>query len=187
MSRMGEKPIELPDKVKANTEDRLVKVVGPKGSLQHDIPVGIEVDIKDNTLLVARKNDSRQYKSLHGLTRSLIANMVIGVTEGFEKRLRIVGPGYRASVDRENLVLELGYSHTVHFPIPEEISIDIEKTVSVDNTPHIPLTVRGIDKQFVGEIAAEIRNLKKPEIYKPSKGIRYEGEWVRNKEGKTTV
>ena len=188
MSRVGQQPIEILDKVKVNIKGNIIKVDGPKGNLEQKIPTGINVIIEDNTILVNRRNNSRKYKSLHGLTRSLIANMVTGVTERFEKRLRIVGPGYRARVERQkDLVLELGYSHPVHFPLPEGISVDTEDTVSVDNIPHIPLTVKGIDKQLVGEVAAQIRCLKKPEIYKPSKGIRYEGERVRNKEGKTTV
>lgn len=188
MSRMGQKPIEMPDRVKAKVENNIIKVDGPKGGLAQEIPTGIEVQIEDSKILVARKNNSREYKSLHGLTRSLIANMVTGVTEGFEKRLRIVGSGYRANVERQKeLVLELGYSHTVHFPLPEGISVDIADREDVDGVPHIPLTVKGIDKQLVGETAAEIRDLKKPEVYKPSKGIRYEDERVRNKEGKTVV
>jgi len=188
MSRVGQKPIEIPDKVKVNIEGNIIKVDGPKGSLEQEIPTGISLNIEDNTIFVTRRNDSRQYKSLHGLTRSLIANMIAGVTEGFVKRLRVVGSGYRARIEKQKeLVLELGYSHPVHFLLPEGISVDIEDTVTIDNIPHIPLVVKGIDKQLVGEIAAQIRRLKKPEVYKPSKGIRYEGERVRNKEGKTTV
>lgn len=188
MSRMGQKPIEIPDKVKVNIDDNIIKVEGPKGNLEQEIPDGIEVNIEDSTINVTRINNSRQYKSLHGLTRGLIANMVTGVTEGFEKKLRVVGSGYRANVERQSdLILELGYSHAVHYPIPEEISIDIEEREDVDGIPHIPLVVKGIDKQLVGQTAAQIRALKKPEVYKPSKGIRYDGERVRNKEGKTVV
>jgi len=188
MSRVGQKPIKIPDEVKVNIEDNIIKVDGPKGSLEQEIPAGIDVKMEDSTIFVTRRNNSRQYKSLHGLTRSLIANMVTGVTEGFEKKLRIVGSGYRARNEKQkNLLLELGYSHPVHFSLPEGISVDIEDSVTIDNVPHIPLIVKGIDKQLVGETAAQIRRLKKPEVYKPSKGIRYEGERVRNKEGKTTV
>jgi len=188
MSRVGQKPIEIPDKVKVNIDGKLVKVQGPNGEIEQKIPTEIDVNIEDNTIYVKRENDSRKDKSLHGLTRSLIDNMIIGVTEGFEKKLRIVGSGYRANLEKQSdLVLELGYSHPIHFTLPEGISVEIENPINIDNIPHIPLTLKGIDKQLVGETAARIRRLKKPEVYKPSKGIRYEGERVRNKEGKTTV
>lgn len=188
MSRVGQMPIEIPGKVKVNIEGNIVKVNGPNGDIKQDIPVGINVTMEDDRIIVTRKNDSRSLKALHGLTRSLIANMVTGVIEEFEKKLRIVGSGYRARIEKQDdFVLELGYSHPIHFPLPEGISVDLESLVTIDGIPHIPFTVKGIDKQLVGEIAAQIRRLKKPEVYKPSKGIRYEGERVRNKEGKTTV
>jgi large subunit ribosomal protein L6 len=185
---MGQKPIEIPDKVKINIDGNFIRAEGPKGNLEQEIPTGIEVNVEDSNICVTRKNNSKLYKSLHGLTRSLIANMVIGVTEEFEKKLRVVGSGYRANVERQNdLVLEVGYSHAVHYTIPEGISVDVEEREDVDGVPHIPLVVRGVDKQFVGQIAAQIRDIKRPEVYKPSKGIRYDGERVRNKEGKTVV
>ncbi|MCY4403433.1 MAG: 50S ribosomal protein L6 [Candidatus Poribacteria bacterium] len=185
MSRIGQIPIPIPSSVKVDFKDSGVQIEGPKGSLDWIIPQGIDANIEDNVITVARANDTRQQKALHGLTRSLIANMVTGVSEGFEKKLRVVGTGYRAEVNRQNvLTLDVGYSHTVTFNPPEGITLTVEPQESIDGQTHIPITISGIDKQVVGQVAASIRQIKKPETYKPCKGIRYDGERVRDKEGK---
>lgn len=186
MSRIGQKPIPVPDKVQVALNERDVHVDGPKGSLNWKLPLGIQVRLEENVLTVQRTSEQKQYKALHGLARSLIANMVTGVSDGFEKKLRVVGTGYRAEVNRQNdLVLEVGYSHTVTYSPPEGITLSVESTETIDGQPHTPVLVSGIDKQLVGQVAASIRQIKKPEIYKPCKGIRYDGERVRDKEGKT--
>ena len=188
MSRIGLQPIPLPDKVQVALNNSDVQVDGPKGSLNWNLPEGINATLEKNVLTVQRTSELKQYKALHGLARSLIANMVTGVLEGFEKKLRIVGTGYRAEVNRENnLVLDVGYSHSVTYSTPEGITLSVEPTETVDGQPHTLLTVSGIDKQLVGQVAASIRQIKKPEIYKPCKGIRYDGERVRDKEGKTVA
>ncbi|MYF99071.1 50S ribosomal protein L6 [Candidatus Poribacteria bacterium] len=185
MSRIGQIPIPIPSSVKVDFKDSEVQVEGPKGSLNWIIPQGIDANIDDNAITVARANDTRKQKALHGLTRSLIANMVIGVSDGFEKKLRVVGTGYRAEVNRQNvLTLDVGYSHTVTFTPPEGITVTVEPQENIDGQTHIPITISGIDKQVVGQVAASIRQIKKPETYKPCKGIRYDGERVRDKEGK---
>ena len=185
MSRIGQIPIPIPSSVKVDLNDSKVQVEGPKGTLDWIIPQGISASIEENNITVTRSNDEKQQKALHGLTRSLIANMVTGVSEGFEKKLRVVGTGYRADVSRQNvLTLEVGYSHSVTFTPPEGITLAVEPPESIDGQAHIPIVVSGIDKQVVGQVAASIRQIKKPETYKPSKGIRYEGERVRDKEGK---
>lgn len=175
MSRIGRKPIPIPQGVQVRIERDLVEVKGPKGVLSHRIPPEIEVSVEDGEIRVRRKVENKRGKSLHGLTRSLIANMVQGVTEGFEKRLEIVGVGYRAQLEGKALRLSLGYSHPVIYSIPEGIEIQVPQPTKI--------VVRGIDKQKVGQVAAEIRALKKPDAYK-GKGIRYEGEVVRLKAGK---
>ena len=185
MSRIGLKPIPIPDKVQIALNESNVQVDGPKGSLNWELPNGIDVTLDENVLTVRRNSELKHYKALHGLARSLIANMVTGVTEGFEKRLRVVGTGYRAEVNRENnLVLEVGYSHSVTYTPPDGITLSVEASENIDGQAHTPVIVTGIDKQVVGQVAASIRQIKKPETYKPSKGIRYEGERVRDKEGK---
>jgi large subunit ribosomal protein L6 len=185
MSRIGLKPIPVPDKVQIALNKSSVQVDGPKGSLNWELPDGIDATLDENVLTVQRNSELKQYKALHGLARSLIANMVMGVSEGFEKRLRVVGTGYRAEVNRENnLVLDVGYSHSVTYTPPDGIILSVEDSESIDGQAHTPIVVTGIDKQLVGQVAASIRQIKKPETYKPSKGIRYEGERVRDKEGK---
>ena len=185
MSRIGQIPIPIPNAVKVAFNDSEVQVEGPKGSLNWVIPQGIEATIEDNNITISRANDHRKQKALHGLTRSLIANMVTGVSEGFEKKLRVVGTGYRAEVTRQNvLTVDVGYSHTVTYTPPEGITLTVEPQENIDGQTHIPIVVSGIDKQVVGQVAASIRQIKKPETYKPSKGIRYDGERVRDKEGK---
>jgi large subunit ribosomal protein L6 len=175
MSRVGKKPIEVPKNVKVTLDDSICRVEGPLGKLEYRIPKGIQVTHQDGKLLVTRESDEKRYRALHGLSRTLIANMVAGVTQGFSKGLEIEGIGYRAKVEGRVLTLNVGYSHPVNYPIPEGITIEVR-----DNTK---ILVKGADKQQVGQVAAEIRNIKKPEPYK-GKGIRYEGERIRRKVGK---
>ncbi len=176
MSRVGSEPIHIPDGVEVKTADGSVTVKGPQGELSRYIPDGISASVSDGVVTVARVNDTRQQRSLHGLTRSLINNMVLGVLEGFSKNLEIVGVGYRASASgKAGLELSLGFSHTVSFKAPDGVSFDVPTATNI--------TVRGIDKQLVGQVAANIRDLRKPEPYK-GKGIRYAGEYVIRKAGK---
>jgi large subunit ribosomal protein L6 len=177
MSRIGRLPIPVPSGVDVLVDAQLVTVKGPKGTLTHTIanPITIGRD-DDGTLRVARPNDERQSRALHGLTRSLVANMVIGVTEGYEKAMEIQGVGYRVAAKGSDLEFSLGYSHPVPVKAPAGITFVVE-------TP-TRFIVRGIDKQQVGEVAANIRKLRKPDPYK-GKGVRYAGEVVRRKVGKT--
>jgi len=178
MSRIGKVPIPIPEKVQVEVKGDVVSVKGPRGSLIHRLPPEVRVEIEDGQIWVRRGDDGRKARSLHGLNRTLIANMVHGVTEGFEKRLEIVGVGYRANLQGRMLQLSLGYSHPVLYPIPEGIEIEVEGQTKI--------IVKGIDKQRVGQVAAEIRALRKPEPYK-GKGIRYVDERVRRKAGKGKV
>jgi large subunit ribosomal protein L6 len=175
MSRIGKLPIPVPSGVDVTVDDRTVTVTGPKGTLSHRLPEGIDVAREDGVLQVQRPDDERESRSLHGLTRTLVANMVQGVTQGYEKRLEIVGVGYRVQARGNDLEFALGFSHPVLVPAPDGISFAVE-------TP-TRFAVQGIDKQKVGEVAANIRKLRKPEPYK-GKGIRYAGEQVRRKVGK---
>ncbi len=176
MSRIGKLPIAIPDGVQVSIDDRSIKVKGPKGELSHRIPTQISAVLEDGHLLVGRQSESRQSRALHGLNRSLIANMVEGVVNGFNKTLEIVGVGYRAELKGKNLTLSLGYSHPVIFQTPPDVDLEVAGGNRI--------TVRGIDKQLVGQVAAVIRSFKKPEPYK-GKGIRYDDEHVRRKAGKT--
>ena len=179
-------PVKLDPKVKITIAQQDITVEGPKGKLNWQIPAGISVNVAEGEVTVERATDQKLHRSLHGLSRSLIANMVTGVTQGFEKRLRVVGTGYRAEIDRQaRLVLNVGYSHPVTYAPPEGVSLAVGAVETVDNQPHIPITVSGIDKELVGQVAAKIREIRKPQVYEPSKGIRYEGERPRMKEGKT--
>ncbi len=188
MSRIGQMPIQTDTKVKIALGQNDITVEGPKGSLNWTIPEGIAVSLADGLITVERSTDLKSHKSLHGLTRSLIANMVAGVTDGFEKKLILVGIGYRAEIDNQKrLVLNVGYSHPVIYEPPDGITLSVEASENIGGQPHTPITVSGIDKALVGQVAASIRQIKKPEVYEPSKGIRYEGERVRMKEGKTGV
>jgi large subunit ribosomal protein L6 len=176
MSRIGKLPITVPSGVDVAIDERLVTVKGPKGTLSHTVANPITVEKSDGVLEVRRPNDERESRSLHGLTRTLINNMVVGVTEGYEKRLEIVGVGYRVlSKGPTQLEFQLGYSHSITFNAPDGI------TFTVDGPTR--LGVQGIDKQLVGETAANIRKLRKPEPYK-GKGVRYAGEHIRRKVGK---
>jgi large subunit ribosomal protein L6 len=175
MSRIGKNPIPIPSGVTVKIDGSTSVVKGPKGEHRQHVPEGLTYEEKDGQLTVSRQDDSKPVRAKHGLVRALIANQVIGVTEGFEKKLEIIGVGYRAAVKGKVLDLQLQFSHPVEFPIPADITITCP-----DNT-HI--TVAGVDKQRVGQIAAEIRAYRKPEPYK-GKGIRYEGEYVVRKAGK---
>ncbi|MFC7338526.1 50S ribosomal protein L6 [Haloferula chungangensis] len=176
MSRVGIKPIALPDKVKLSLAGRQVSVEGPKGKLAFALPNGINVTTEDNTVVVGRESELREHRALHGTVRSLVNNMIIGVSEGFTKELEIQGVGLRAAVKGKDLDLALGKSHPILHPIPAELTVSV-----ADNTK---IKVEGIDKQLVGQFAAEVRNYYKPEPYK-GKGVRYAGERVRRKEGKS--
>ena len=176
MSRIGRMPIAVPKEVKVASDPSKVDVTGPKGLLSFQLPQGISVSADGGKVLVHRANDERTSRALQGLARSLIANMVTGVTRGFEKKLEIVGVGFRADLQGEVLKLSLGYSHPVLYPLPKGIKVEIEKQTL--------LTIKGIDKQQVGIVAAQLRSIKPPEPYK-GKGIRYVGERIRKKVGKT--
>ncbi len=178
MSRIGKKPIRIPEGVKVEINKSKIKVKGPKGELERELPSVVKVIIKDGQILVQRLNEDKRSKSLHGTLRSLIFNMVKGVSEGFEKVLEIVGMGYKATLENGVLILRVGYSHVVRYACPENVGIE----VSHPNT----IRVFGYDKQKVGEVAAEIRAVKKPEPYK-GKGIRYKGEVIRRKVGKAAL
>jgi large subunit ribosomal protein L6 len=175
MSRIGKKPIEIPDGVTVSVGPDRVTVNGPKGELSQAVSPAMKIEQANGTLTVERPTNRGEHRALHGLTRSLIANMVEGVTNGFERRLEIQGVGYRARLQGKALELALGYSHPVSIPAPEGIEFEVPQPTEV--------IVRGIDKQLVGEIAARIRKQRPPEPYK-GKGIRYAGEHVRRKVGK---
>src|SRR6478735_8588455 len=175
MSRIGRKPISVPENVSIDVSPGHVSVKGPKGELAQDLSADMKVEQSDGVLTVARPTDRGEHRALHGLTRSLIANMVEGVTDGFEKRLEIQGVGYRAALKGKNLELALGYSHPVSIEAPEGIEFEVPQPTEV--------IVRGIDKQLVGQVAADIRKRRPPEPYK-GKGIRYQDEQVLRKVGK---
>ena len=175
MSRIGKKPIQIPEGVEIDVQPGAVKVKGPKGELSQDVDRDMKVAIDDGTLTVDRPTDRGQHRALHGLTRSLIANMVEGVTDGFERRLEIRGVGYRAQLKGKALEMSLGFSHPVTIQAPEGIEFEVPVPTEV--------VVRGIDKQLVGETAARIRKSRPPEPYK-GKGVRYAGEHVSRKVGK---
>lgn len=176
MSRIGKQPIPIPSGVEVQIEGSTVTVKGPKGSLTQSFNEDMTMTLEEGVLSVARPSDERAHRSLHGLTRTLLANMVAGVSEGFHKNLEIVGVGYRAELKGSDIQLALGFSHTVLVKAPEGITFEVPAPTKI--------TVRGIDKQRVGQVAAEIRSWRKPEPYK-GKGVRYEGEHVRRKLGKT--
>ena len=188
VSRIGRQPVALPTGVKVNIEQSAVegstvKVTGPNGTLTRTFHPDIDVQMADGQVVVSRPSDGRQHKALHGLTRALINNMVIGVTQGFSKVLEIMGVGYRASLRGDNLVLQLGHSHAVEIVAPPGINLSVEQRSRGDRELAGTITVWGIDKQLVGQVAAEIRAWRPPEPYK-GKGVRYRGEYVRRKAGK---
>ena len=176
MSRIGRLPIPVPSGVDVQIDGRAVTVKGPKGTLTHTVaePIAIKRD-DDGTLKVERPNDERQNRALHGLSRTLVANMVIGVTDGYTKTLEIVGTGYRVQARGSDLEFALGFSHPVVVPAPEGITFNVEAPTR--------FTVSGVDKQQVGEVSANIRKLRKPDPYK-GKGVRYQGEVIKRKAGK---
>lgn len=176
MSRIGKLPIEIPGDVKVDVAEGLVKVKGPKGELEQKVDPGLILNMEDGTLNVGRPNNERKWRSLHGLTRTLINNMVVGVTQGYTIGLTIEGVGYKVEKKGQGVMFALGYSHPIFLMPPKEIAIDVESATK--------LKVSGIDKVLVGQIAAKIRSFRPPEPYK-GKGIRYENEVIRRKAGKT--
>lgn len=176
MSRIGKMPVPVPPSVKVNVSGSTVTITGPKGSLEKTFHPDISILLDGGQVVVTRPSDQRQHKALHGLTRALINNMVVGVSAGFTKVLEIVGVGYRAAMRKNNLVLYLGHSHVVEVVPPPNVSFTLENRGTV-------ITVSGIDKEMVGQVAADIRARRPPEPYK-GKGVRYRGEYVRRKAGK---
>jgi large subunit ribosomal protein L6 len=176
MSRIGRKPVSLPSGVTVTAGDGVLAVKGPKGSLSRKIATGIAFDNVDGVVNVKRENDHSAVRANHGLMRALLNNMVVGVSQGFEKKLQIIGVGYKAEVKGSKLVLNLGFSHPVVYPFPQGITIAVEKNTEI--------SVKGIDKEAVGQTAAELRSFRPPDSYK-GKGVRYVGEHVRLKAGKS--
>ena len=175
MSRIGQNPIVLPDGVKIELNDNLIKVSGAKGVLSWFIHTNIKAEVKDNSIIIDRIDNTSLSRSLHGTTRQIVHNMVVGVSDGFEKELEIVGVGYQASLEGSRLRLQIGYSHDIYFDLPEGINATADRTI---------IKINGIDKQLVGSVASKIRSFRKPEPYK-GKGIRYKGENIKIKQGKT--
>lgn len=176
MSRVGRKPISLPKDVEFKMEGNVVTIKGARGSLTQEIPADITIEQEDGQLILSRPTDNKQHRAFHGLSRALVANMVEGVTNGFEKKLELVGVGYRAQMQGSKLVINIGFSHPVEVDAPEGIEFEVPAATKI--------TVRGIDKQLVGNTAAHIRAIRKPEPYK-GKGIKYENETIRRKAGKS--
>lgn len=177
MSRIGREPITVPTGVDVTLEPRFVRVKGPKGTLERSLPRDIQVARDGDQIVVTRPSESGEHRSLHGLTRTLVANLIQGVTEEYTKNLEIHGVGYRCALKGDTLELQLGYSHPVIYPAPAGISFDVPLPTRI--------TVRGADKELVGQVAAEIRSKRKPDPYK-QKGVRYAGEVIRKKAGKTS-
>ena len=177
MSRLGKKPVTVPSGVKVSVDGQTIKVEGPKGKLDFTAQPGVEMKVEDNEVVVSRTNDQRPTKAFHGLTRAIVQNMVIGVAEGYRKALEIQGVGYNATLKGKQLDLKVGFANTISKTIPEGVNVSVDGGTKVE--------VTGPDKQKVGQFAAEVRAVRKPEPYK-GKGIRYEGEQVKIKPGKTT-
>jgi large subunit ribosomal protein L6 len=177
MSRIGEAPIPVPAGVEITLEPRHVRVTGPKGTLERSLPEDISVEVQGDQIVVTRPSESGEHRSLHGLTRTLVANLVTGVTEEFSKNLEIHGVGYRAALKGTDLEMSLGFSHPVIYPAPEGITFEVPSPTRI--------IVRGPDKELVGQVAAEIRAKRKPDPYK-QKGVRYAGEQIKKKAGKTS-
>jgi large subunit ribosomal protein L6 len=176
MSRVGKNPIHVPDGVDVKLQGSLITVKGPKGELKWNYAAGMKVSVEDNSIIVERPSDTKQFRSLHGTTRSIIANMVTGTSAGYERILEIIGVGYRAQIQGQKINFMLGHSHPIEFALPQGISAEVDKKQTL-------LTLRGIDKHLMGQVAANIRALRPPNIYK-GKGIRYAGEIIRLKVGK---
>jgi large subunit ribosomal protein L6 len=175
MSRIGRKPVNIPQGVTVNIDGAVVRAEGPKGKLMQPVPAGLSAKLENNQLVISRSGEDRKVRALHGLARALVANMVTGVKDGFERKLEIVGIGYRAQLQGRAIQLALGYSHPVIFPLPEGVTAEIDRQVSI--------TLRGADKAVLGQTAAKLRALREPDPYK-GKGIRYANEVVRRKVGK---
>ena len=176
MSRIGKKPIIIPEGVKVTVDNHVVTVTGPKGTLTKTFDKIISINVEGNEIICTRPNDEIRVRSLHGTTRALIHSMVVGVSEGFKKTLEINGVGYRAQMQGKKLIVSAGYSHNVEMDVPEGLKVELPKNTQI--------IISGIDKQVVGQFAAEIRDIRKPEPYK-GKGIKYDYEVIRRKEGKT--
>ena len=176
MSRVGRRPVSIPSGIKVEMLGNVIKIEGKGKALEHPIPHRFEIEVKDNTIVISRPSDSAEHKALHGTTRSIIQNMIDGLTTGFQKKLQIQGVGYKAQMKGKNLVLDIGFSHSVNYETPEGITIETPTATEI--------VIKGVDKQRVGQVAADIRNFYPPEPYK-GKGIRYEGEHVRQKQGKS--
>jgi large subunit ribosomal protein L6 len=176
MSRIGRQPVPVPDDVQVEIKGSRVKVKGPRGELTRGFDPNMHIELQDGALVVRRPTDQRHHRALHGLTRALLNNMVIGVTDGFRKVLQIVGVGYRAELVGVNLIMHLGYSHSIEVKPPPDVTFTFEPRAKL-------ITVEGIDKEVVGQVAADIRRLRPPEPYK-GKGVRYQGEHIRRKAGK---
>ena len=175
MSRIGKQPIPIPQGVKIQVEGLTVRAEGPKGKLTQPVPTGLTPRVADGTIVIDRSGDDRRVRALHGLARALVANMVTGVKDGFERKLDIVGIGYRAQMQGKNIQLALGYSHPIIFPLPDGVTAEIDKQTAI--------TLRGADKAVLGQTAAKLRALRKPDPYK-GKGIKYANEVIRRKVGK---
>jgi large subunit ribosomal protein L6 len=175
MSRIGKNPVNVPEGVKVDLLGKLVKVSGPKGALEYNVHDDMILSESDGKIVVERPSDIREHRALHGTTRQMINNMIIGVSDGYSKELEIIGVGYLAQVQGNRLQLQLGFSHDIYFDVPDGITVTANRT---------EVKVEGVDKQLVGAVAAKIRSFRKPEPYK-GKGIRYKGEYVRSKQGKT--
>jgi len=180
MSRIGNKPIDLPESVTFDVKDSLVTVKGPRGSLQQEISSEFNIKEKERVITIERPTEQKRHKALHGLYRSLVNNMIVGVTEGFKIQLEFVGVGYKASIQGNVLELSLGYSHNIFMSIPEELKV----TAETQKGKNPIVTLEGSDKQLIGHVAAKIRSLRKVEPYK-GKGVKYVGEQIRRKAGKT--
>jgi len=177
MSRIGKNPVHLPPSVEIKQEGRLLKVKGPLGELSWSIPEAIDISVDDKTIIVKRSSDAKEIKSLHGTTRNMIANMVKGVTEGYQRIMDITGVGYRAQVEGDKILFTLGYSHPVEFNLPRGITAEVDKKQT-------QIILKGIDKQLLGQVASDIRSLRAPDSYK-GKGVRYTDEHIKLKPGKT--
>jgi large subunit ribosomal protein L6 len=175
MSRIGKQPIKIPQGVKVAVDGNTVRAEGPKGKLAQPVPAGLTPRVADGAVVIERGSDERQVRALHGMARALVANMVSGVKDGFERKLEIVGIGYRAQMQGKAIQLALGYSHPIVFPLPDGITAEIDKQTAI--------TLRGADKALLGQTAAKLRALRKPDPYK-GKGIKYAGEVLRRKVGK---
>jgi large subunit ribosomal protein L6 len=180
MSRIGKSPINIPAGVSVTVKDTVVTVKGQKGELQQEIHPDIKVEINDGVISVTRPTDEKQHRSMHGLYRSLINNMIVGVSEGFIKKMELVGVGYRANSTGQILELSLGYSHAIHMQLPNEIKVE----AVTDRKSNPIITLESVDKQLLGQVCAKIRSLRKPEPYK-GKGVRFVGEVLRRKAGKS--